>query len=99
MIVIPVVFIAIPIVLLFTTPRSETSAQLEISIGTELLFMLVIPGILPSTLASYSVVGECEQGTLEPVLTTPIRSEEFVIGKALAVLVPTLVISYAVFAI
>jgi ABC-2 type transport system permease protein len=31
------------------------------------------------------------------VLTTPIRSEEFAIGKALAVLVPTLVISYLAF--
>ena len=61
--------------------------------------MLVIPAVIPSTLASYSVVGEREQGTLEPVLTTPIRSEEFAIGKALAVLVPTLVISYAAFLI
>ena len=40
------------------------------------------------------MVGETQQGTLEPVLTTPIRSEEFLLGKALAVLVPTLVISY-----
>ena len=38
--------------------------------------MLVIPAVIPSTLASYSVVGEHDQGTLEPVLTTPIRSEE-----------------------
>jgi ABC-2 type transport system permease protein len=55
--------------------------------------------VIPSTLASYSVVGEREQGTLEPVLTTPIRSEEFAVGKALAVLIPTLVISYVVFAV
>ena len=32
------------------------------------------------------VAGERQQGTLEPVLTTPIRREEFLIGKALAAL-------------
>jgi ABC-2 type transport system permease protein len=99
MVILPVVFIAIPIVLIFTAPHSETTSQLDISIGTELLLMLVIPAVIPSTLASYSVVGEREQGTLEPVLTTPIRSEEFAVGKALAVLIPTLVISYVVFAV
>jgi ABC-2 type transport system permease protein len=43
------------------------------------------------------VVGEREQGTMEPVLTTPLRTEEFLIGKALAALLPTLAISYGVF--
>ena len=61
--------------------------------------MLIIPAIVPSVLAAYSVVGEREQGTLEPVLITPIRREEFLVGKALAVLVPTLAIAYLVFGI
>jgi ABC-2 type transport system permease protein len=34
---------------------------------------------------------------LEPALTTPIRREELLIGKALAVLLPSLAIAYAVF--
>ncbi len=37
-------------------------------------------------------------GTLEPVLATPIRREEFLLGKALAAFVPSLAISYAVLA-
>jgi ABC-2 type transport system permease protein len=45
------------------------------------------------------VVGEREQGTLEPVLTTPIHREEFLIGKALAAFIPALVIAYVVFGI
>ena len=61
--------------------------------------MLFIPAFLPSILTAYSVVGEREQGTLEPVLITPIRREEFLIGKALAVLVPTLAIAYVIFGI
>ena len=35
----------------------------------------------------------------EPVLTTPIRREELLIGKALAVLLPSVALSYMVFAI
>jgi hypothetical protein len=37
--------------------------------------MLVIPVMMPSVVSAYSVVGEREQGTLEPVLITPIRRE------------------------
>ena len=43
-----------------------------------LLYMLLIPVIIPSTLAAYTVVGEREQGTLEPLLTTPIRTMELI---------------------
>jgi ABC-2 type transport system permease protein len=61
-----------------------------------LLYLLAIPALVPATLASYSVVGERQQGTLEPVLTTPIRREEFLLGKALAAFVPSVAISYGV---
>jgi ABC-2 type transport system permease protein len=49
--------------------------------------------------AAYSVVGERQQGTLEPVLTTPVRREEFLLGKGLAALVPSLAIAYGVYAV
>jgi ABC-2 type transport system permease protein len=62
-----------------------------------LLYLLAIPALVPATLASYSVVGERQQGTLEPVLTTPIRREEFLLGKAMAAFVPSLFIAYAVY--
>jgi ABC-type Na+ efflux pump permease subunit len=45
------------------------------------------------------LVGSSEQGTLEPILITPIRREEFLVGKALAVAAPTLTIAYAIFGI
>jgi ABC-2 type transport system permease protein len=64
-----------------------------------LVYLLLIPAIIPSTLAGYSVAGEREQGTLEPVLTTPIRREEFLIGKATATLIPAAGTAYLVLAI
>ena len=57
------------------------------------------PALVPALLAGYAVVGERQQGTLEPVLTTPIRREELLLGKALACLVPSVVVAYAVYAL
>ena len=99
MTVLPLLFIALPMIQLFFANAEADTANLNRRIGLSLLYMLVIPAFLPSTLSAYSVVGEREQGTLEPVLITPIRREEFLIGKALAAFVPTLVISYTVFGI
>ena len=59
--------------------------------------MLGIPALVPSFVAAYSVVGERQQGTLEPVLTTPIRREELLLGKALAALLPSLAVAYLVY--
>ena len=61
--------------------------------------LLGIPTLVPVFVAAYSVAGERQQGTLEPALTTPIRGEEFLIGKALAALLPSLLIAYLVFGI
>ena len=97
MVAAPALFIALPMIQLFAA--NATGKGLGVRIGLSLLYMLVIPVTLPSAVCAYSVVGEREQGTLEPVLTTPIGREEFLIGKALAAFVPTLVIAYAVFGI
>ena len=61
------------------------------------MYLLGIPAIVPAALAAYSVVGEREQGTLEPVLTTPVTREEFLLGKAIAAFVPSVLIAYAIY--
>ena len=55
--------------------------------------------MVPGALTAYSVVGEREQSTLAAVLTTPIRREEFLIGKAFAAFVRTLLIAYVFFGV
>ena len=95
----PLVFIAAPMVQIFAIKVAATSAMFDAHIGISLLYMLILPAIIPSVLSAYSVVGEREQGTLEPILTTPIHSDEFLIGKALAALLPTLVVAYVIFGI
>ncbi len=58
------------------------------------LFLLV-PIFIPSVLASYAIVGEKRERTLEPVLATPIRTWELLLGKILGALVPALAITLA----
>jgi ABC-type Na+ efflux pump permease subunit len=94
MAVLPAIFLIQPSLTIFLASASTTGNRF---FQVPLLFLLLVPVILPSTLAAYSVVGEREQGTLEPLLTTPIRSQEFILGKAAAVMIPTLALSYTVF--
>jgi ABC-type Na+ efflux pump permease subunit len=96
---VPVLFITLPMIQLIDANVTGNTAHLSLRIGLSLLYMLVIPVTMPSVVCAYSVAGEREQGTLEPVLATPVRREEFLIAKALAAFVPTLVTAYAVFGI
>jgi len=95
----PLLFVILPTIQILTINASASSGKLDAHIGLSLLYMLMIPAMVPSVLAAYAVVGEREQGTLEPVLIAPIRREEFLVAKALAALVPALAIAYAVFGI
>jgi ABC-type Na+ efflux pump permease subunit len=99
MTLLPLIFIVAPTIQLLNAPASVATSKLDTRIGISLLYMLLVPAIVPSTMSAYSVVGEREQGTLEPILITPIRREELLIGKALAVLAPTLVVAYTIFGI
>jgi len=97
--VLPLLFIILPLIQLFDARGDLDSTRLNLHVGLSMLYMLLIPAFLPSTLSAYSVVGEREQGTLEPVLTTPIRRKEFLVGKALAAFGPTVGLAYAVFGV
>ena len=69
-------------------------AQVIVGRQFSVLFLL-LPIFVPSVLASYAIVGEKRERTLEPVLATPIRTWELLLGKALAALIPALAITIA----
>ncbi len=91
---IPVIFMVNPLVTIFSI---SSSAAASLRHGHFLIYLMGIPALVPAILSSYSVVGERDQGTLEPVLSTPVRSEEFLLGKVLAALAPSLAISYLLY--
>jgi ABC-type transport system involved in multi-copper enzyme maturation permease subunit len=93
---IPLVFLAQPLIYILRVP---SVASLSLHHTHELLYLLGIPVLVPSIIAASSIVTERAQGTLEPILTTPIPREEFLLAKALAPMVPAVTISYAVYGI
>lgn len=95
MAILPLLFIVPPLIDIFAVPSSAAATLRHEDV---LLYLLGIPALVPAALAAYAVVGERQQGTLEPVLTTPIRRAELLLGKAAAVLIPSLGVSYVVYA-
>ena len=90
----PVLFSIQPLIAVLTLGSSASSALRHEHV---LLYLLGVPALVPVLVAAYSIVGERQQGTLEPVLTTPVRREELLLGKALAALVPSITVAYLVF--
>ena len=97
MAVLPLFFIALPLAGVLAIKPGTASSTVTSVVGSALLGFFLMPLILPTVIAGYAVVGEREQGTLEPVLTTPVRREEIVLGKALAAIVPSTGVAYALF--
>jgi ABC-2 type transport system permease protein len=62
-----------------------------------LLFM-ILPIMIPVTIAAYSIVGEKSTRSLEPLLATPITTAELIIGKAAAAVIPAIVVTWVSFA-
>ena len=93
MAVLPLVFLIQPLVAILGLSARAASGLREEHV---LLYMLGIPILVPPVIAATAIAGERQQGTLEPVLTTPIRREELLLGKGLAALVPSIGIALAV---
>ena len=53
-----------------------------------LVFFLLMPAYIPLSIATFSIIGEKQARSLEPVLAAPIRTSELLAGKAVAALVP-----------
>jgi len=58
------------------------------------LFILLIPTMIAIYSASYSIVEEKISRSLEPLLATPVRTWELLLGKALAGFVPALLVTW-----
>ena len=97
MALLPLIFLITPLLTIFKVPESASGPQVRAAVGTISLLMLIIPVVLPPVIAAYSVVGEREQGTLEPVLTTPVRASELLVGKAAAAFLPSVGLAYAIY--
>jgi ABC-type Na+ efflux pump permease subunit len=95
----PVVLLALLVAETFALPEGASEATLRRPVGEALLFLQLIPVMLPTTIAAYAVMGEREQRTLETVLTTPVTDRELLTGKMIAAVVPAVAIAWLLFGV
>lgn len=59
------------------------------------LIFLMIPAIVPMVIASFSIIGEKQGRSLEPLLATPLRVWELLLAKALGAVIPAVLATWA----
>ncbi len=64
-----------------------------------MMLFMILPMVIPGTIAAYSIVGEKTTRSLEPLLATPITTAELLIGKCLAAVIPAVIATYGAFTI
>lgn len=75
--------------------RGLTAAQLPTLINSFSFFLVIGAAFVPLGIASYSIVGEKVEKSLEPLLATPLTDGEILLGKTVSAVLPTLVAMYA----
>ncbi len=62
-----------------------------------MFYFLLIPMMLPVYIAAYSIIGEKETKSLEPLLATPVSTSELLVAKSLAATIPAVVLTWLSF--
>jgi len=57
-------------------------------------YLLLIPVMIAVSFATFSIIEEKQERTLEPLLATPVKTWELLLGKALAGAIPSLLITW-----
>jgi ABC-2 type transport system permease protein len=77
----------------------DPEAAIQASLFQQFLVLLVLsPVAAAMSIAAYSVIGEKQARTLEPLLATPITTFELLVAKILGAFLPALALSLACFA-
>jgi ABC-2 type transport system permease protein len=74
----------------WATRGSFTPSELAGAFAVQqfLVFFVLMPAYIPLAIATFSIIGEKQARSLEPVLAAPIRTVELLAGKVIAALVP-----------
>ncbi len=74
-----------------TGAKTPPSVTLLYLLPAFTFFWVIVAGILPVSIASYTLVGEKVEKTLEPLLAAPVTDNEILLGKSLSAILPSLV--------
>ena len=77
--------------LMFTkTKPSEIDQVLPMMFNMVLMIFIIVPATLPTIIATYSIVGEKNNRSLEPLLATPTTDGELLAGKIFSSFLPSM---------
>ncbi|MCK5248285.1 ABC transporter permease subunit [Candidatus Bipolaricaulota bacterium] len=93
----PLILVGTAVFMLTTGVAAEDPIAQVVLFNTSLMYFMLLPAIIPLAIAVYSIVGEKEQTTLEPLLATPISDTELFLGKALASVIPAVLVNWISF--
>ncbi len=96
--VLPIAFLILPIANLALFDPERSIGGPNFAVGQAMFCFFLSPVIIPATMSAYAIIGERDQGTLEPLLTLPLSDAQFLGGKVLAVVGPTVMASFAIYA-
>jgi ABC-2 type transport system permease protein len=88
------VSIALPLLVRYISSKAGRAAVLPNFIDAFSYWFVIGAALLPVTIASYSLIGEKVQKSLEPLLATPTTDEEILAGKGIAAFLPAIGASY-----
>jgi ABC-2 type transport system permease protein len=77
--------------------QSDLVGTLLLLINLLMLMFMVLPAVLPTIIASYTLVGEKVNKSLEPLLATPTTDFELLGGKSLSIFLPTMMAAWLSF--
>jgi len=79
------------------TKPSDIDQVLPMMFNMILMIFIIVPATLPTIIATYSIVGEKNNRSLEPLLATPTTDGELLAGKIFSSFIPSMGATYLAF--
>ena len=86
--------IGLPLVVRSLTGLDNATAEIILLLNAFSFFYIILAYIQSITLASYSILGEKIEQSLEPLLATPTTDGELLLGKTIASFLPSIGVIY-----
>jgi ABC-2 type transport system permease protein len=86
--------IGLPFLIRFVASKPGATIALPILMNAFSFWFVIGACLMPVGIASYSLIGEKVQKSLEPLLATPTTDEEILAGKSIAAFLPAMGASY-----
>ncbi len=82
-----------PVVIQYASDRTGAALipRIPMLLDAFSIFLIIGAAFVPVSIATYTIVGEKVEKSLEPLLATPLTDGEILLGKTLSAFIPTLI--------